>query len=180
MKVQSTINSILGSAALFAGLYKHSPGYQEKRQTQAQLKNLSQQEEKLQAKAQIESAAAQDVIGQGLEVSPEAQSIQRETGQELESVLRESYNINPTQEAYNKLLKAKKENTDYDRRIAEQANDRAGNIAQIQGDQAISLKDRLEGFKNMSMSDRREFLKQATHIQAQEKRQRRSDNGRDI
>lgn len=163
--IQENINRAISTGALMAGLYTQTPKFKEAQEYKTKLTQLSKRREAITKRIELEDKDALTTINAGGELSPEQRETYAATGNELENITRESYELNPTAEGLEQLYQVKRRNAMIN------PNNRAAIAAQRQGQQNLTLQDRIEGFKNMSVEEGREFLKQAQHIQSQRKRE---------
>lgn len=190
---QNNINRTIDTGAVLAGLYSQTD---RSKALQASItsKGLSKQAAKLKGNPNLYqkelaaklSSSAQSQADKAVELSPSESRIKTAVAARQESMnLSEEYELakgnaaEAEQQRYEQEIAQEEANAGaivplaVSQQVGQQANNRAGTTATVQGAQASNYKSRLEEIKNMSVEDGREFLRAAQHIQAMKKRNMR-------
>lgn len=164
--IQSSVNQAINTAGLFAGM---SPELQARAAERRELASINKQKPIIKQRLESE-IAEQEVQKRTGHLPTEADiRIHRETGGQLEDVIRRQFELRPSQEGYQQYRAVKSHNLSYDQQLERMANERVITSSKARKGQTQALNNRFDWSK-MSVEQRAAFLKEGQHIQSQEKR----------
>lgn len=187
-QIQQNINSMIGSAAILAGLYANTPAGRAKgeaRVAAATAKKHGKAVENLKGATYTGTPAEQEakrqVVQQQIQAHTEAQLENLNTAAMANPNQRNVAAYTQTQAKRNMQLEAQDRANLYaddsespvSTTAAEVANNRAGTIAEVQGQQKLDLEARLKLFRESPIEERREFMRRAGRMQAIHNRPKR-------
>lgn len=176
--IQSAVNSGIGTAAMLAGLYANTPAGKargEARVAASTAKKHGKAIEKLKGATYTGTPAEQEakkaVVGEQIEAHTEAQLNNLNRAAMVNPSETNVRNYTQAQAQRNMNLERQDVEANYaddTEGVSQGANNRAGQIAEQQGQQAQNLADRLKAFRELPMDQRRAFLREAGHYQYQD------------
>lgn len=151
--IQQNVNSAINTAGIIAGLYTQTPGFKLKKQ----LEGLDQQKEIIGQKLEAQKAAQEVRKRRGLKPTEGETQILNETGEHLEGVLKQQFELNPTEENY-KFYKTQKNVNIRSNNIQKEQQDLAAKAQETQ--QRLEEQQTLQAAQKEALNNRLKFLRE--------------------